>query len=171
MATRTDSKCGLCRPLFKAKATPGLYANLPYSARHSHFSPVLRENKCNFVAVDLNPDLTFSIFFTGLRNRNSETGASPSPANEGTSPAPRRSLRGADEAESSKALASALGLKRVDDPEDDEEEVESQGESAGNTPTKSRGGLELNRRGIPARKRKKNSLIYGTDDLVSIPVR
>ena len=32
-------------------------------------------------------------------------------------------------------------------------------------------GLELNRRGVPARKRKKNSLIYGTDDLVSIPVR
>ena len=32
-------------------------------------------------------------------------------------------------------------------------------------------GVELNNRGIPARKRKKNSLIYGADDLVSIPVR
>ena len=29
-------------------------------------------------------------------------------------------------------------------------------------------GIELNARGIPARKRKKNSLIYGADDLVSI---
>ena len=35
----------------------------------------------------------------------------------------------------------------------------------------SKGGVELNRRGVPARKRKLNSLIYGTDDLVSIPVR
>ena len=32
-------------------------------------------------------------------------------------------------------------------------------------------GVELNNRGIPARKRKKNSLIYGADDLVSIPVK
>ena len=32
-------------------------------------------------------------------------------------------------------------------------------------------GIALNRRGIPARKRKKNSLIYGADDLVSIPVK
>ena len=32
-------------------------------------------------------------------------------------------------------------------------------------------GVELNRRGLPARKRKKNSLIYGTDDLVTIPVK
>ena len=40
------------------------------------------------------------------------------------------------------------------------------------SPTKSSAsGLELNRRGVPARKRKRNSLIYGTDDLVSIPVR
>ena len=31
--------------------------------------------------------------------------------------------------------------------------------------------MALNRRGVPARKRKRNSLIYGTDDLVSIPVR
>ena len=31
-------------------------------------------------------------------------------------------------------------------------------------------GIELNARGIPARKRKKNSLIYGADDLVSISV-
>ena len=40
------------------------------------------------------------------------------------------------------------------------------------SPTKSSAsGLALNRRGVPARKRKRNSLIYGTDDLVSIPVR
>ena len=32
-------------------------------------------------------------------------------------------------------------------------------------------GIELNSRGIPARKKKKNSLIYGADDLVSIPVK
>ncbi len=32
-------------------------------------------------------------------------------------------------------------------------------------------GVELNSRGIPARKRKKNSLIFGDDDLVSLPVR
>ena len=31
-------------------------------------------------------------------------------------------------------------------------------------------GIELNARGIPARKRKKNSLIYGADDLVSISI-
>ena len=36
---------------------------------------------------------------------------------------------------------------------------------------KNESGIELNRRGIPARKRKKNSLIYGADDLVSIPVK
>ena len=40
------------------------------------------------------------------------------------------------------------------------------------SPTKSSAsGLALNRRGVPARKRKRNSLIYGTDDLVSIPAR
>ena len=39
------------------------------------------------------------------------------------------------------------------------------------SPTKSENSIELNRRGIPARKRKKNSLIYGSDDLVSIPVK
>ena len=39
------------------------------------------------------------------------------------------------------------------------------------SPTKSESSIELNRRGIPARKRKKNSLIYGSDDLVSIPVK
>ena len=54
---------------------------------------------------------------------------------------------------------SALGLKsRFGDEED--KEKESNG-----------GGMELNNRGLPARKRKKNSLIFGTDDLVSIPVR
>ena len=31
--------------------------------------------------------------------------------------------------------------------------------------------IELNSRGLPARKRKKNSLIYGADDLVSIPLK
>jgi len=31
--------------------------------------------------------------------------------------------------------------------------------------------IQLNRRGIPARKRKKNSLIFGGDEVVSIPVR
>lgn len=31
--------------------------------------------------------------------------------------------------------------------------------------------IELNNRGIPARKRKKNSRIYGADDLVTIPVK
>ena len=39
------------------------------------------------------------------------------------------------------------------------------------SPTKGESSIELNRRGIPARKRKKNSLIYGSDDLVSIPVK
>ena len=39
------------------------------------------------------------------------------------------------------------------------------------SPTKSESSIELNRRGIPARKRKKNSLIYGSDDVVSIPVK
>merc|ERR1711874_872784 len=52
-----------------------------------------------------------------------------------------------------------LGLRRVG--------IESDVES----PVKHDPGIPLNRRGIPARKRKKNSLIYGSDDLVSIPVR
>ena len=39
------------------------------------------------------------------------------------------------------------------------------------TPVKKEPGIALNRRGIPARKRKKNSLIYGADDVVSIPVK
>jgi len=51
-----------------------------------------------------------------------------------------------------------LGLKRV-------------GTEYEESPTKSESGIELNRRGIPARKRKKNSLIYGADDLVSIPIK
>lgn len=64
-----------------------------------------------------------------------------------------------------------LGLKRVDveeeDVEDDDIDVDGEG-----SPTKSSAsGLALNRRGVPARKRKRNSLIYGTDDLVSIPAR
>jgi len=32
-------------------------------------------------------------------------------------------------------------------------------------------GVQLNSRGIPARKRKKNSLIYGSDEMVSIPTK
>jgi hypothetical protein len=39
------------------------------------------------------------------------------------------------------------------------------------SPVKTEPGVELNRRGIPARKRKKNSLIFGDDDLVSLPIR
>jgi len=37
--------------------------------------------------------------------------------------------------------------------------------------TKEEKGIELNSRGIPARKRKKNTRIYGADDLVTIPVK
>ena len=44
-------------------------------------------------------------------------------------------------------------------------------ESEPESPMKNEQGIELNSRGIPARKRKKNSLIYGADDLVSIPVK
>ena len=44
-------------------------------------------------------------------------------------------------------------------------------ESDVESPVKQEHGIPLNRRGIPARQRKKNSLIYGNDDLVSIPVR
>jgi len=51
-----------------------------------------------------------------------------------------------------------LGLKRV-------------GTEMEGSPMKNEHGVELNNRGIPARKRKKNSLIYGADDLVSIPVK
>lgn len=56
-----------------------------------------------------------------------------------------------------------------DDHDDEEDEENSQ--SMAGSPVKSEGGVELNRRGIPARKRKKNSLIYGADDLVSIPIK
>ena len=55
---------------------------------------------------------------------------------------------------------SALGLKSRFG-EDEDKERDNNGV----------GGIELNRRGLPARKRKKNSLIFGDDDLVSIPVR
>jgi len=51
-----------------------------------------------------------------------------------------------------------LGLKRV-------------GTDSGGASGKNDEGIELNSRGIPARKKKKNSLIYGADDLVSIPVK
>ena len=39
-----------------------------------------------------------------------------------------------------------------------------------NSPSKAE-NVQLNNRGLPARKRKKNSLIFGGDELVSIPVR
>ncbi len=45
----------------------------------------------------------------------------------------------------------------------DEEEEE------GRSPVKLEPGIELNSRGIPARKRKKNSLIFGDDDVISLP--
>lgn len=60
-----------------------------------------------------------------------------------------------------------LGLRRVGQ-EDDEDEEAAKPRLPGSP---SKGGVELNRRGLPARKRKRNSLIYGTDDLVSIPVK
>lgn len=65
----------------------------------------------------------------------------------------------------SKNPLSFLGLRRrgEESPENTENLEES--------PRTSKGGLELNRRGVPARKRKLNSLIYGIDDLVSIPVK
>ena len=53
-----------------------------------------------------------------------------------------------------------LGLQRVGDEN--------------NSPAKATPGennIELNNRGLPARKRKKNSLIFGGDDVVSMPVR
>merc|ERR1719153_1800013 len=49
-----------------------------------------------------------------------------------------------------------LGLQRV-------------GSDIEDSPIKRENGIELNSRGIPARK--KNSLIYGADDVVSIPVK
>ena len=55
---------------------------------------------------------------------------------------------------------SALGLKSRFGGDEEDKDKESNG-----------GGMELNNRGLPARKRKKNSLIFGSDDLVSIPVR
>ena len=62
---------------------------------------------------------------------------------------------------------SFLGLRKRDEPENEEETEVNNSDS----PKMSKGGLELNRRGVPARKRKLNSLIYGVDDLVSIPVK
>jgi len=59
----------------------------------------------------------------------------------------------------------SLGLRRKDEvPPEEPEEPQDQ-------PRTSKGGLQLNNRGIPARKRKLNSLIYGTDDMVSIPIK
>ena len=57
---------------------------------------------------------------------------------------------------------SALGLKSRFGGDEEDKDKESNGGG---------GGMELNNRGLPARKRKKNSLIFGSDDLVSIPVR
>ena len=36
-------------------------------------------------------------------------------------------------------------------------------------PSTSGAALELNNRGIPARKRRPNSLIFGSDDMVTVP--
>eukprot|EP00093_Oithona_nana_P001448 01448.XXX_2455_5579_1 [CDS] Oithona nana genome sequencing. len=69
---------------------------------------------------------------------------------------------------SSKNPLSFLGLRRAGE---ESEEVEVKVESNNASPKMSKGGLQLNKRGIPARKRKLNSLIYGTDDLVSIPIK
>jgi hypothetical protein len=54
-----------------------------------------------------------------------------------------------------------LGLRRRDAGETDSDA----------SPIKKDLGIALNRRGLPARKRKKNSLIYGADDVVSIPIK
>lgn len=69
---------------------------------------------------------------------------------------------------SSKNPLSFLGLRRAGE---ESEEVEVKVETNNASPKMSKGGLQLNKRGIPARKRKLNSLIYGTDDLVSIPIK
>merc|ERR1712214_83400 len=69
---------------------------------------------------------------------------------------------------SSKNPLSFLGLRRAGE---ELEEVEVKVETNNASPKMSKGGLQLNKRGIPARKRKLNSLIYGTDDLVSIPIK
>ena len=61
------------------------------------------------------------------------------------------------------------GLKRVKNEEDGEiaeEDMELE-EDPEYSPSK----IELNRRGLPARKRKRNSLIFGGDDVVTIPVK
>lgn len=58
-----------------------------------------------------------------------------------------------------------LGLKRVGQAGEEDQDPSIVAASP------QEGGIELNRRGIPARKRKKNSLIYGQDDLVSIPIK
>ena len=50
---------------------------------------------------------------------------------------------------------SFLGLRKRDEPENEEETEVNNSDS----PKMSKGGLELNRRGVPARKRKLNSLI------------
>ena len=70
---------------------------------------------------------------------------------------------------SSKNPLSFLGLRRRG--EETEEVEESSPQRVNASPKTSKGGLQLNKRGIPARKRKLNSLIYGTDDLVSIPIK
>ena len=62
---------------------------------------------------------------------------------------------------------SFLGLRKLGDSENEEDTEPKKTDS----PKMSKGGVELNNRGVPARKRKLNSLIYGVDDLVSIPVK
>eukprot|EP00090_Calanus_glacialis_P030185 TRINITY_DN4862_c0_g1_i8.p1 TRINITY_DN4862_c0_g1~~TRINITY_DN4862_c0_g1_i8.p1 ORF type:complete len:607 (-),score=246.35 TRINITY_DN4862_c0_g1_i8:42-1862(-) len=67
-------------------------------------------------------------------------------------------LEESEQEESGQNPLEFLGLRRV-------------GSETEGSPMKNEEGIELNSRGIPARKKKKNSLIYGADDLVSIPVK
>ncbi len=67
-----------------------------------------------------------------------------------------------------------LGLRKNkgnSEAADEDPKSEDTPTSSPSGPRTSLGGLELNRRGVPARKRKLNSLIYGTDELVSIPIK
>lgn len=58
-----------------------------------------------------------------------------------------------------------LGLKRVGHDDDDETELDPDEDRPSGTK------IELNRRGLPARKRKKNSLIYSNDEVVEMPTK
>ena len=101
-----------------------------------------------------------------------------------SSPSTRSRSRNASENDPAAASSSRpanplafLGLKRVGDEDDNDVKkaaTKSGGEVSGGSSSSVRtssGGVELNNRGLPARKRKRNSLIYGTDEVVSIPVR